>query len=149
VTLLLFPDNTVLVNFALVSRMALLETLLARRGKWTLTIAGECDRGSRIPGQQDMALAASFLGEPIVPTAGERISTLVIQAQLAAPGDRASAHLGEAESFAVIGSRALPAIFVTDDIPAVPGNTYASVPGETPRSSPARDTPGHRVGTSG
>jgi len=61
-TILLFPDNTVLVNFALVSRVPLLETLLAGNRRWTVTIAAECAGGARKPGLEEMALAAAFLG---------------------------------------------------------------------------------------
>jgi predicted nucleic acid-binding protein len=118
VTFLLFPDNTVLVNFALVSRTALLETLLAGYGRWTVTIAAECADGAWRSGLEDMALAGRFLGKPIVPTQGERIVTQLIRARLAGLTDKPTDHLGEAETFAVISSRALNAVFVTDDVRA-------------------------------
>ena len=98
-TFLLFPDNTVLVNFALVSRMTLLETLLAVHGRWTVTIAAECAVGARRPGLEDMASAVGFLGEPLVPTQGERITTRLIRARLANLADKPTDHLGEAETF--------------------------------------------------
>jgi len=98
--------------------MALLETLLAGHGNWTVTIAAECADGARMPGLEDMALAERFLGDPIVPTQGERITTRLIRARLAGVGDKPTDHLGEAETFAVISSRAMNAIFVTDDVRA-------------------------------
>ena len=117
-TFLLFPDNTVLVNFALISRIALLETLLAGHGHWTVTIAAECAAGAAIRGLEEMSLAERFLGQPIVPTQGERVTAGLIRARLAGLGDRPTDHLGEAETFAVISSRAMNAIFVTDDVRA-------------------------------
>jgi predicted nucleic acid-binding protein len=118
VTFLLFPDNTILVNFALTSRMRLLETLLAGHGQWTVTIASECSRSSEIPGLEELVLAQGFLGVPILPTQAERVTTQAIRALLAGLNDKPTDHLGEAESFAVISSRAFNAIFVTDDVAA-------------------------------
>lgn len=60
-----FPDNTVLCNFAAVGRLDLLESVLLGRGRWTEAVAYEASRSaSSLP-----ALAAiakqGWLGEPI------------------------------------------------------------------------------------
>jgi predicted nucleic acid-binding protein len=65
-----------------------------------------------------MARITEFLGEPIIPTGAERVSTSVIRASLATRTDKATDHLGEAKTMAVITTRGLDAIFVTDDVPA-------------------------------
>jgi hypothetical protein len=48
-TVLVFPDNTVLVNFALISRMDLLERLANGHGAWCGTVAAECRTSAKIP----------------------------------------------------------------------------------------------------
>ena len=40
---LVFPDTTVLINFALVDEMPLLGQLVANNGSWCGTVASECD----------------------------------------------------------------------------------------------------------
>lgn len=46
VTHLVFPDNTVLCNFAAVSRLDLLERILLGRGRWSEAVAYEAGRSS-------------------------------------------------------------------------------------------------------
>jgi hypothetical protein len=50
VATLLFPDNTVLVNFAIISRMDLLARLANGNGQWCATVASECARQLESPG---------------------------------------------------------------------------------------------------
>ena len=47
VTTYLFPDNTVLCNFACVGRLSLLRTVLNGRGRWTSAVAYEASRSAR------------------------------------------------------------------------------------------------------
>jgi len=112
---LLFPDNTVLVNFGVLGRVDLFAELVDGRGSWTSTIAEECGRSSREPGLESLARMREILGEPLAPSRRERVDLLVIRAELAAPGDPATKHLGEAEAIAIITGRALEAAFFTDD----------------------------------
>ncbi len=58
VTILLFPDNTVLINFALLHRMDLLEALANGNGRWTVTIEADCVWSLSAPPM----LAPSFRG---------------------------------------------------------------------------------------
>lgn len=41
-TVLTVPDNTVLINFALINRMDLLSRLANGNGRWCATVATEC-----------------------------------------------------------------------------------------------------------
>ena len=42
----LFPDNTVLCNFAAVDRLDLLKSVLGGRGRWTEAVAYEASRSA-------------------------------------------------------------------------------------------------------
>ncbi|WP_322749828.1 MULTISPECIES: hypothetical protein [unclassified Frankia] len=54
---LLFPDNTVLINFAIINRMDLLERLANGNGHWCATVASECDSSAQRPGLSALANA--------------------------------------------------------------------------------------------
>lgn len=95
-----FPDNTVLCNFAAVRRLDLLEGWLRGRGRWTEAVAEEARRSSRFwPGLERVA-ADGWMGEPIEieePDHIERIEHI----RRDVFGGRASdpmAHLGEAQT---------------------------------------------------
>jgi len=67
---LLFPDNTVLINFALINRMDLLERLANGNGHWCATVASECTRSSREAGLEALADAPEIFGAPWYPESG-------------------------------------------------------------------------------
>jgi hypothetical protein len=46
---LMFPDNTVLINFAIINRMDLLERLANGNGRWCATVAIECAESAKRP----------------------------------------------------------------------------------------------------
>jgi predicted nucleic acid-binding protein len=113
---LLFPDNTVLVNFATVGRMDVLEHLVRGRAAWTATVAEECRRSAQIDGLAELGRMPQVFGEPLVlATPQEIVNTEAIRGRMIAPGDPITAHLGEAEAVAIITTRGLRAAFVTDD----------------------------------
>lgn len=115
VTLQLFPDNTVLINFAYIHRMDLLSAL-ARNGAWCATVEWECKKSAAQPDLGDLLQARDMFGSPMRPqTQNEHLMTQTFRTQLAEPGDGPEKHLGEAETLAIIGCRSLRAIFVTDD----------------------------------
>lgn len=114
-TTLLFPDNTVLINFTMIDAINVLGELLNTRGRWTVTIRQECEKSARQPGLESLARIIDLIGEPLIPNRAERVDTSALRAQLARPGDESTRHLGEAETFAVMRSRNLSAVFVTDD----------------------------------
>lgn len=113
---LLFPDNTVLVNFALLGRSDLLERLVNGRAAWTATVSAECERSSRLQGLNELKRMPSIFGDPLfLETAKEIVDTATIRNLMAAPTEPETAHLGEAEAVAIITSRGLQAAFVSDD----------------------------------
>jgi len=114
-TVLMFPDNTVLTNFALLNRMDLLSRLANGNGRWCATIATECAESARRPELAALSGAAEIFGEPLFPDQAEHQDVLVLRDQLASPGDPPSKHLGEAETIAIAVRRQLKCFFVTDD----------------------------------
>lgn len=69
----LFPDTTVLCNFAAVDRLDLLATVLNGRGRWTQAVAYEAERSARyLPCLADLPRNRS-LGDPIEITAPSEI----------------------------------------------------------------------------
>jgi predicted nucleic acid-binding protein len=115
---LLFPDNTVLVNFALISRMDLLSRLANGNGRWCATVASECNASSSVPGLAELVEAESIFGAPWYPEGAEYVDTLALRQELASPGDAARKHLGEAETLAIMVRRNVHGFFVTDDADA-------------------------------
>jgi predicted nucleic acid-binding protein len=114
-SVLLFSDNTVLINFAMINRMDLLSAVLNGKGTWCASVADECHRSSRRPGLEDLALARDILGVPLYPNGREHLDIRALRSRLARPGDGPKKHLGEAETIVIIGHRQLNAFFVTDD----------------------------------
>jgi predicted nucleic acid-binding protein len=116
---LLFPDNTVLVNFALIDRMDLLERLVSGNGRWCATVAAECAASARRPELAAMRSARGIFGRPWFPDARELEDTRMLRDELAGPGENPHRHLGEAETIAIMLRRQVVGLFVTDDNDAV------------------------------
>ncbi len=116
---LVFPDNTVLVNFAIIKRMDLLASLIRDRGQWCATVARECERSALEPGLEAMADANAIFGDPLRPeTRVEHLDIRQIRDELAEPDDGPLRHLGEAETVAIMSRRQIDGVFVTDDVGA-------------------------------
>jgi hypothetical protein len=111
----MFPDNTVLINFALLNRMDLLSRLTNGNGRWCATVATECSESAKRPELADLSGAGDIFGEPLYPNEAEHQDLLILRDQLAAPGDPPTKHLGEAETIAIIVRRQVNCFFVTDD----------------------------------
>lgn len=63
-----------------------------------------------------MSSAGDIFGVPLFPeTQSELLLTSQYRVQLSSPGDERGAHIGEAETLAIIIERGLRGIFVTDD----------------------------------
>lgn len=62
---LVFPDNTVLCNFAAVNRLDLLNGWLRGRGRWTAAVAYEVQRSSTVLSDLASIGADGWLGDPI------------------------------------------------------------------------------------
>lgn len=112
-----FPDNTVLINFAYIGRLDLLAALLPQR-MWCLTVSRECRQSYAIL-DFDYATVRALFGEPLIPTQGESINLILLRDEIAVPGDKPSAHVGEAETITLAKSRRIEnPVLVTDDIGA-------------------------------
>lgn len=115
--MLFFPDNTVLVNFAILRRLDLLETLLMGKGRWCASVSFECSKSAKLPELEILGGVRSFLGDPILPSPAEILSAKLLRESVAGPGDRTTDHLGEAETVAILTTREefSGAVFVSDD----------------------------------
>lgn len=126
--MLMFPDNTVLINFAMINRMDLLERLANGNGRWCATVAGECARSARDPDLAALDSAGEIFGEPLFPDEAEHQDVRVLRDQLAGPGDLPTQHLGEAETLAIVVRRQLSCFFATDDREAARLATKNGIP---------------------
>lgn len=107
------PDNTVLINFAIIRRMDLLAELLNRHGSWTVAIARECQNSQTY--YPDLAAAGAIFGAPLTPNRLEYEDARLLRINMASPDDHYTKHLGEAETIAIIIRRHLDGCFLTDD----------------------------------
>ena len=100
----LFPDNTVLCNFAAVERLDLLETVLNGRGRWTAAVAFEAGRSARFLPALARIAVEGWLAEPIEITAERDVQHVnrVRRAVFGGTDDEPLRHLGEAETCFVI-----------------------------------------------
>ncbi len=105
-TTFLFPDNTVLCNFAAVDRLDLLQVVLNGRGRWTAAVAFEASRSARHHPALAGVPAAGWLDEPIEITAESDVQRVnrVRRAVFGGTDDKPLQHLGEAETCVVIKS---------------------------------------------
>lgn len=115
-----FADNTALVNFALVGRMDVLARLMNGRGAWTATVRLECEQSALFLENDQLLAVGDFLGEPYYPETREEFEAIQVAREfLREPGDGPERHLGEAETIAIVTSRGLAALVVTDDTGAM------------------------------
>lgn len=110
-----FPDTTVLINFTLIERVAMLGQMIPDLS-WCEAVHGEWH--TRTQSEQVVKEANAAFGDPLHPEPAERVDTLVIRNQMSKPGDGRTAHIGEAETIAIIDRRHITAVFATDDIEA-------------------------------
>lgn len=131
-----FPDNTVLVNFACISRIDLLKEILRDRGRWTDAIAYEAQRSARIYPELGSIARDAWLGDPIEVT--DRKEQMIIESiRRAAFGGSANEplkHLGEAQTCHVIRTNPefSASFWITDDHDAA---EYAKRQGITTRDT--------------
>jgi hypothetical protein len=132
----LFPDNTVLCNFAAVHRLDLIKSVLRGRGRWTEAVAFEADRSaSKLPSLRGLA-AKGWLDEPIEITRETDIQTInrIRRAAFGGTDDEPLKHLGEAQTCYVIKNWAefAGSWWISDDGDAV---RYARRQGITTRET--------------
>ncbi|KUG53398.1 hypothetical protein AVL62_00945 [Serinicoccus chungangensis] len=117
----LFPDNTVLCNFAAVHRLALLEGFFRGRGRWVEAIAAEAQRSSQqLP---DLADVAAWMGEAIE-ISDERDSARVEIIRRDVFGGASTdplKHLGEAQTCFLLKEKSewRDSWWVSDDVDAL------------------------------
>lgn len=95
-----FPDNTVLCNFAAVHRLDLLEAWLRGRGRWTEAVANEARRSSRALPDLTTLPSGGWLGEPIE-LDGDEVAARIEHIRRDVFGGTRDAplqHLGEAQT---------------------------------------------------
>jgi hypothetical protein len=100
----LFPDNTVLCNFAAVDRLDLLKSVLGGRGRWTEAVAYEASRSAgKLPPLLRLPLEG-WLDEPIEISdpADVRKIARIRRAVFDGTDDQPLKHLGEAQTCYVI-----------------------------------------------
>jgi predicted nucleic acid-binding protein len=100
----LFPDNTVLCNFASVNRLDLLESVLDGRGRWTEAVAYEASRSARVLPALGQLSGGAWLAEPIEIDKESEIRQInaVRRAVFGGTDDEPLKHLGEAQTCFVI-----------------------------------------------
>ena len=100
----LFPDNTVLCNFAAVDSLDLLASVLRGRGRWTEAVAYEAGRSAQVLPALASLVAGPALGEPIEITAEADIQQVerIRRAVFGGTDDEPLRHLGEAQTCHVI-----------------------------------------------
>lgn len=103
-TAFLFPDNTVLCNFAAVERLDLREGVLLGRGRWTAAVADEAAASARyLPALVDLA-RQGWLGDPVEVTEPSEIRKInrIRRVVFGGTDEAPRKHLGEAETCFVI-----------------------------------------------
>jgi hypothetical protein len=96
----LFPDNTVLCNFAAVDRLDLLKAVLDGRGRWTEAVAYEATRSAAVLPALLALGASGWLDEPIEISdeSDVRQVELIRRSVFGGTEDRPLRHLGEAQT---------------------------------------------------
>jgi len=114
-----FPDNTVLCNFAAVSRLRLLRDILRGRGRWTEAICNEARASADYYPDLASISEEGWLGEPIVIDDPEEIELLerIRRSVFGGSPRKPTQHLGEAQTCHVILRRPdfRGSFWVTDD----------------------------------
>ena len=132
----LFPDNTVLCNFATVDSLDLLKSVLDGRGRWTEAVAYEATRSASVLPSLRSLPTDGWLGEAIEITDEAEIRQIdrVRRAVFGGTDDKPLKHLGEAQTCFVIleWPEFAGSWWISDDREAV---RYARFQGITTRES--------------
>jgi hypothetical protein len=103
-TQFLFPDNTVLCNFAAVDQLDLLKAVLGGRGRWTEAVAFEADNSARVLPALRALTESGWLDEPIEISDDSDVRQIerIRRAVFGGTEDKPLQHLGEAQTCHVI-----------------------------------------------
>lgn len=96
-----------LVNFGHIDRMDLLERILNGHGRWCASVASAGSRSSTVDGLEALRHAPPSSGQRGSPRPTLGLDILLLRDQLAGPGDPPHAHLGEAETIALMTRRSV------------------------------------------
>lgn len=101
----LFPDNTVLCNFACVHQLGLLSRLLDGKGRWVEAVAYECDQSSIHYPDLKTIPVEGWLGDPIEVSDDVDIRQIegIRKAIFGGSAAQPLRHLGEAQTIHVVG----------------------------------------------
>lgn len=131
-----FPDNTVLCNFAAVDRLGLLAAILNGDGRWAEAVAYEASRSARHLPKLAAVLANGWMGEPIEidDAADARRVEQIRRVVFGGLEDKPLQHLGESQTCFLIAEsgRFDGAWWISDDREAV---RYAKLQGITTRET--------------
>lgn len=118
-SLFLFPDNTVLCNFAAVSRLPLLKEVLRDRGRWVEAVAAEAHQSGRYYPELLKIPSEAWLRDPIEIEDENEIAHVEQIRRSALGGSVAEPlkHLGEAQTCHIILTRVEfnTSFWITDD----------------------------------
>lgn len=100
----LFPDNTVLCNFAAVRQIELLALLLDGRGRWTEAVSHECALSSRHYTDLASIHSDGWLGEPIEIIDDVEVLQVegIRKAVFGGISAKPTQHLGEAQTIHIL-----------------------------------------------
>lgn len=115
----LFPDNTVLCNFAAIRRLDLLRDFLRGRGRWTEAVAAEAESSASFLPALRTLRAEGWLADPIVvsdPSDVRAIEAVRINV-FGGSVQRRTQHLGEAQTCHIIATwhQYAGAVWISDD----------------------------------
>ena len=118
-TPIIFPDNTVLCNFAAVNRLDLLRGWLRERGRWTEAVEYEAQKSSEYLPDLALVRGEGWLGEPIEIDDESALSQIeaIRKSVFGGLPERPRQHLGEAETCFLIKQwpEFAEAWWITDD----------------------------------
>lgn len=115
----LFPDNSVLCNFAAVHRLDLLRDFLRGRGRWTAAVAAEAHASAgHLPALRSVE-TEGWLGEPIDvdKEADVRAVEVIRQRVFGGAVRKPTQHLGEAQTCHIVATwvQFAGSVWISDD----------------------------------
>lgn len=135
-TAFLFPDNTVLCNFASVDRLDLLRTTLNERGRWTEAVAYEAQQSATVLPALRKVVDDGWMDVPIEITDPAEIRRVnrIRRVVFGGTDDKPLKHLGEAETCLLLRERVefAGSMWISDDREAL---RYARFQGITTRET--------------
>lgn len=116
---LLFPDNTVICNFAAVERIDLFSTLIGEHGRWTQAVEFEAKKSRSALPAVGQIIDSRLLGQPLEVADADAVGR-IREAEFGGKETEPLKHLGESETCYLLrhDSRFRDARWITDDLAA-------------------------------